>query len=537
MLSEIIKETIPKKDINQEHIQKIINYAHNIKGLIDKKKERFKNYEKFYYLGNDTYAPITLKRLFGELNIIRALIFTPERLVIKPIVTEELTPIQKKLLDRLVDRVQDNFYSFFRLDREIKEAILQALIYGYCPIKVFYYGDGVLYKIVPVYNFGVLYESLDLEDRQQVILHITHLTKEKIQKDYNIDIEKIIAEEVSTKKETAHLKIYALTKEYGMLTYSPSEEEFWEPDNAEKLYPIWEIYLNEMYHFGTGQDIWHRFVYIPTLNSIIAQQKLLTYHHPFFVIRTLPLPRNIYGLSLVELIKDIQKQRIKCLNDIEELTELRTHPPFVITSQAVSKDTIKEDVEELVSPGGILVVQDPQANIQNFPPATGLQELYTKLDYWNEQVKFVSGLFEIIMGETIKGARGMGEILATFASSIFRDMAHEIQTTLEQIFTYTANLFKLYSKEDIIIDGQRFRFADFPYFVRFEIESYSASPIKLREVKELMLLLYKMGDIPADILFKVFNLPFYDEYKDFQKTKAEVQVLLAREKEKGEESK
>lgn len=518
---------------------KLIYFAEKIKSLIDKKSSRFEQYEKFYYKGSNVYAPIALKRLHGEINIIKSLIFTPERLIIRPIVVEDLTPLQKTFLDKIWQRVQDNFYTFFRLDKEIKEAVLQALIYGYCPVKVFWYGDGVLYKIIPVYNFGVLYESLDLEDRQQIILHISYMTKEKIKKEFDVDLEKVIAEieMAKPKKEAKIMEIINITKEKALLEKELiTEEEFWISENGEPLYQIWEIYFNELYYLD-GKDRWHKIIYLPLTRQIIAQTPLSTYRHPFFIIRAIPLLHSIYGLSIVELIKDIQMQRIKCLSQIEELTELRTHPPFVVASQAVSKETIQEELAELHTPRGTLIIQDPNAQVKEHPPATGLSELYTKLDYWNEQLKFTTGLFEIIMGEAVKGGRATGEILATFASSIFRDMAHEIQSTLEQIFTFTAELFKLYCKDDIIIENHRYKFADFPYFVRFEIEGYSASPIKMRETKEIMLALYKMGDIPADILFKVFSLPFYEEYKEFQKTKTLAVATKLAEKAKEEEEK
>ncbi|MFN4132436.1 MAG: hypothetical protein ACK4GE_05095 [Caldimicrobium sp.] len=544
-VSNTEEKSIPKSGLKrlQERLNfdenKVISFAHSIDALIQKRQSKFEEYERYYYTGTNESSPLALKRLYGELNFIKSLIFTPDRLIIKPIVVEELTPLQRSLLELLVKRVKDNFYTFFRLDREINEAVLQALIYGYAPIKVFYYGDGVLYKTISPYNFGVLYESLDIDDRQQVILHKTYLTREKILVDFGIDIDKELAlrESIKNVKQTSSLEIWPISSQKGVFYSEPDVDTWYNPENGAELYPIWEIYLNEFYYLGTKKDVWHRIVYLPQIRKIIFTEPQKTYRHPFFIIRAHRLLNSVYGLSLIELLKEVQEQRIKCLQEIERLTALRTHPPFIINSGQVNVNTIEEDIKKLVTPNGYVIIPDPNSRIDKFIPETGLQELYTKLDYWNNQVKYISGLFEIVMGETVKAPKGTGEILATFASSIFRDLSHEIQTTLEQIFTFTAHLFMLYCDEKFKIEDKQYTFGDFPFFVRFEIESHSGSPIKLRETKELILFLFKMGSIPADIIFKVFDLPFYDEYKTYQKMLAETQLLkdIKQQKKKKEE--
>jgi len=487
----------------------------------NQRAKKFEEYLKYYYEGSDkVLGRNRLKRLFGEINTILSLIFTPEAMILSPVCHENLNEVQRKILDTLIREVHDNFITYNRLDVEIEEAILHALIFGYTPIKVYWKGNGVLYKEVNPANFGVLYESLDLDDRQQVIVHKTFMTSEKIKFLYNIDIEEIVARKQQALKKSTMAELMNITKTRAVVdtTSGTVEEDYYKAFDARNLFEVVELYINEYYR--TGEDRWHRFVVLPQEDLILEHSKLTGLRHPFFLMVLYPAYSSCLGVSLIEMIKEIQEKRIECLDRIDNLTELRTYPPIVVTGSAVSPDQIKEDINSLYTPKGHLVIQDPQARYEPYPPQTGLEELYNQMEYWNMQLKYVSGLYEIIMGESGGARTGKGmELLATFATSIFRKLAHRIETVLEDIFTYTAYLYIYNSDKDVIINGKRYKFADFPYDFRINIKSHTASPIDIKMIQELYLMMYRMGDIPAEMLFDLFNLPFKTKYEEYQNKK------------------
>jgi len=507
--------------------EEIIELSKKVFQGTNQRAKKFEEYLKFYYEGSDKISKNKLKRLFGEINTILSLIFTPEAMILNPVCHEDLNDIQRKLLDALIKEIYDNFITYNRLDIEIENAILHTLIFGYTPVKVYWQGNGVVYKEIDPRNFGVLYESLDLNDRQQVIAHKTYMTQEKIKFLYNIDIEEVQVKVQQAQKKSNLADLINVAKERAVVDIrgKPHDESYYKAFNAKGLYEITELYINEYYR--TGEDRWHRYVIVPQANLVLEHNRLTGLRHPFFLMVLYPAYSSCLGVSLIEMIKEVQDKRIECLDRIDELTELRTYPPLVVNGSAVSPDQLQDDLKKFYTPGGYLVIQDPQANYQPYPPQTGLDELYTQMEYWNTQFKFISGLYEIVLGESERIRTGKGlELLATFATSIFRKLAHRIETILEDIFTYTAYLYRYNSDKDIIINGKRYKFADFPYDFRINIKSHTASPIDVKMIQELYLMMYRMGDIPAEMLFDLFNLPFKEKYKEFQEKKVALAMQM-----------
>jgi len=498
----------------------------------ERRRPKFESYLKYYYEGTDQFEGIKLKRLFGEINTILSLIFTPESLLLEPVCHERLNDVQYDLLLALTKEVYDNFVTYNRLDLEIEEAILHALIFGYTPIKVYWKGQGVLYKEINPVNFGVLYESLDLDDRQQVIGHRTFMTKQKVRYLYGIDPDKIVSVKAEGLQRSRLTELINIAKDRAVAQTQMTETDssvLYKAVDAEEMVEVVELYMNEMYE--TGLDIWHRYVILPQANLIVKKEKLTGLRHPFFLMVLYPAYGSCLGVSLIEMIKEIQDKRIESLKKIDEITELRAYPPLIVRGAAVSPDQLREDIGSLYSPKSFLLIQDPQAQYEPYPPQTGLAELYDQLEYWNNQLKFVSGLYEIILGEgsRVRAARGL-EILATFASSIFRKIAHRVETILEDIFTYTAILYQINSDKVVEINGKVYRYADFPYEYRIRIKSHTSSPIDISQIREIFATMYKMGDIPADILFDLFNLPYKKEYEKFKNMKT-VAMAMAKAKE------
>lgn len=521
-----------KSNIFEE--KEILEYSKACFYGTDQRTQKFDEYQSYYYWGGKEVKKESLKRLFGEINTIVSLIYTPSSMIVDPVCDEKLNPEQRAILDAIVQEIYDNFITYNRLDVEIEDAILHALIYGYTPIKVFWKGNGVLYKEIDPRNFGICYESLDISDRQQIIGHKTYMTKDKIKFLYGVDIEREaqIIEQKVRKSDFATVISVAKQKAVIDATGSISFEKYWEGIDAKPLEEVREIYINEYYR--TSKDIWHKFVVIPRFNLIVEHSKLTGINHPFFILSIFPKQGSSLGISLIELIKEVQDKRVESLEKIANITNLRTYPPMVIRGAAISPDQVREDIEQLWTEKGYMTIQDPQSVIDTFPPQTGLSELYEMLEYWNMQVRFITGLFEIVLGEGQRTKMGKGmELLAAFATSPFRRIAHRIETVLEDIFTYSAYLYRLNSNKQVRVGDKFYSFSDFPFDFRINIRSHTASPIDLKIIQDLFFAMYKMGDIPADMLFDLFNLPFKHKYLEF-KEKKQASLILQKMEEKAE---
>lgn len=499
----------------------ILEYSRSVFSGTDQKAYKFKEYLNYYYLGAEDQTQNNLKRLFGEINRILSLIYTPSFMILDPVCNvKDLSKEQRELLDAIVKEVYDNFVTYNRLDIEIKDAILHALIYGYTPIKVFWKGNGVIYKEIDPRNFGIMYESLDITDRQQIIGHRTYMTADKIKFLYGIDYEKKYQIHTQKLQQSGYAYLMAVAKGTAVIDASRAVDAFkpWELSDAKPLVEVIEIYLNEYYR--TSKDVWHKFVIIPKLNKIVDHNRLTGLRHPFFIMSLYPIQNSSLGISLIEMVKEIQKKRIETLSKISEITALRTYPPMIIRGAAVNADQLREDIKQLWTERGFLSIQDPQAMIDTFPPSTGLQELYEMIEYWNMQLKYVTGLHEVILGEPQRTRMGKGiELMAAFASSTFRDLAHRVEAVLEDIFTFAAYLYRINYDEPVKIGDKSYRFSDFPYDFRINIRSHTASPIDIKIIQDIFFAMYKMGDIPADMLFDLFNLPFKGKYLEYKKEK------------------
>jgi len=217
-LRELISEDELLQDtgfeVEEKQIEEYANICFN-----PSRAEYFKTLRKFYYQG-DEFINSLIKRQFGEIQQIASLIFTPEKIILegKFSFPEEVLDIEKKLLDSLVREVENNFYTVHGLDNVISQCIEASLVMGTCPIKVYFYGhkigskwvyQGIKYQKILPENLGVLYESLPIDDRQQVIAHRTFVSPQRIKRLYGIDIEEI--REKAKQKETSSYKILPIS--------------------------------------------------------------------------------------------------------------------------------------------------------------------------------------------------------------------------------------------------------------------------------------------------------------------------------------
>lgn len=514
--------------------ENLLRYKDLCISQIFKRQTDFEKYERYYFYGGEN-SKADINKIFGELNSIAALVFSPEKIILEARVDAQNIPIiHRKILDALTEKVLYNFYTAERLDIVLEESVKKSLYYGYSIIKVFYKDDTktVVYKDIEPYNFAVMYESLPLSDPQQIILHRTYMTPHLIKKRYNITVND---SPIGVMKKSSKASIINIAKDKAMIDSAPSSyDEFWKANNAMNLYPVYELWVNE-YPFTLRRQ-WHKFIIVDDQVVDHIEWKILS--NPFFVIYLYPSRSEVYGMSLIELLEPIQKIRNDKLDDINLLTDLLLHPPLIVTGTTMSKEMLKDEINDFYTPKGAIVLNDPQARAQLAPPNIELGVAYDQINFYDSQVKYITGLQEILLGEKGQGARstGMQDILAQFASAPFKALAHRLQAQLEEIFTYTAQLFQFNDKTPIRlrdVPDQTFYFSMIPYDYRMEVKGYSASPIVAKENLTIAFQLLQAGLIPPELFIDLVNLPYSDRIKAYmeeQKKAMAMQSMIQNQK-------
>jgi len=525
-----LKKQIPFEEKQlKEYLDFTISRANSLGDIAEK-------YQRIYYQGDEAeLSPIN--KLFGEINSIASLIYTPEKILIDIVRadgrTKETTPSERQLLDALKEKLIHNFYTYHELDVISEVAVRDAIITGYTPVKVYWKQGGVKIKQIENKNFAVVYENIPIDDPQQIIMHRTYLTTQMIKLKYGISIPETISPEIKT---TTKGKIFVTAKEKSVADLTQSVEDFYlTPVSYRGLQEVYELWINE--YPWTGKDLWHRFE-ILGYNRQIVNHEISTIGHPFFIIRPYVLSNSVYGFSIISIIKAIQQKRTQRLNDISALTDLLMYPPLLITGQNVSKEQLKEDVKQLWTPGGWLVIQDPQGKIQPAPPAVNLQSAYSEIEFYDAQIRHITGLHEIVLGERATGTRatGMATLLAQFASAPFQRIASRLQAQLEEIFTYTAKLFQINDNTPVKIGDKFFYFSTIPFDFKVEIKSASISPIQLQTHIKLAYELFLQGWFPPDIFVDLIDLPYSDKIKAYMEEQMQLkaqQALIEGERKEG----
>lgn len=481
-----------------------------------RKQSTLEKYEKYYFQGSE-FSKSDVNKIFGEINSIASLIFSPEKIILEARVEDQNIPLtHRKLLDALTEKVLYNFYTAERLDIVLEEAVKKSIYYGYSIIKAYWKDDtrSVVYREIEPYNFSVMYESLPLTDPQQVILHRTYMTGQLIKKKYGISV---AYDNAVIGRGSAKGKILNIAKDKAVLDVTAgTDEEFWKSNDAMELNPVYELWINEYPY--TLRKQWHKFIIIDEKIVDHVEWKILG--HPFFILFIYPSRNEVYGMSLIEQLEGIQETRNQKLRDIDNLTNLLLYPPLIVTGTTMSKDMLKEEVNDFYTPKGSIVLSDPTARAQLSPPNVELGAAYEQINFFDMQVKYITGLQEILLGEKTSGARatGMADILAQFASAQFRSMAHRLQAQLEEIFTYTAQLFQFNDKTPVRLKDEQdknFYYSMIPYDYRMEVKGYSASPIMAKENMQIAFELLKAGLLPPDLFIDIINLPYSDRIKAY----------------------
>jgi len=216
-------------------------------------------------------------------------------------------------------------------------------------------------------------------------------------------------------------------------------------------------------------------------------------------------------------LKEIQNRRNDTYKLIDKVTDLYAEPPVAVTGMNISNEQVRAEVRELYTPNGVISIQDPNARIEQLPPKSDLGALYSKLDRYDNQVKYLTGLTEVVMGESMKGVRSAGHagLLAAFASAPLRGKSNTIESQLEEMFTHGAYLYIMNYREKVKVGDMSMYLSTIPYDFKLEIRSFTTSPIEMRETISLAKELTIAKLMPVEVFLDISSLPYTEKIKEY----------------------
>ena len=485
----------------------------------DRRKALYDIYRNFYYQGGaDVESDVN--RIYGDVNSTLSLIYSPEHLILEGVPVKQMDPddpaeeAERVILDEIAKLVGNNFFHR-RLDLKTSKITLSALIDGTAPVRAMWRDGGVDYIQCLPEQFGVAYEGLDLDDENQVFCFETELTESEVKRRYPEFARKIVTLGETGDAKAGSLKVF-LGGGQGSneANVQPLAVFDFKPQTAMKTYTAYGLY-----QFDHDEKQWR----VTILVNNVAVKDYLTGSstHNWFLIKPLEIPGNIWGLSLIQLLKGIQTKRDDFLAQLNHAIEKSINPPLVATGHNIGSESLSDKAKDLDRPGGTMTFDAMSGKIEPWLPKLDIQAGFEVLGYYDAQSKFIMGKNEVLSGESQKNVRGQGyaSLLAQFASTDLKRVAHTLEAQFEEIFTYTGILFQINDDTTYKRNGRTFTLAQWSQSYRVEIYAHTGSPITTENNIQLTLSLHKEGIIPPDVLTEILPLPYKNKILEYIKKK------------------
>lgn len=515
------KSTAPKKPQTDAEVIKLVSDCFFTR---DKRKAMYDVYRNFYYQGgNNTSSDVN--RIYGDVNSTLSLIYSPEQLILEGVPvqpTDSDDPAEEAervILDEIAKAVGNNFFHR-RLDLKTSKIALSALIDGTSPVRGDWKNGGVDYVQCMPESFGIAYEALDLDDEEQIFAFETELTEQQINKRYPKKAKSILSYGQSGDPRSSNLKVFidgGQGNNQGQVVEVATFD--FKPQAAIRTYTA-----AGLYQFDHCAKQWR----ITTLiNSIVVDDYLTgSSTHNWFLIKPLEIPGNIWGLSIIQLLMGIQTKRDDFLANLNHAIEKGINPPLVVSGFNIGTESLTDKVKQLDEPGGSAIFDGQSVKIEPWLPELDIHAGFEVLGYYDSQSKFIMGKNEVLSGESQRNVRGQGyaSLLAQFASTDLKRVAHTLEAQFEELFTYTGILFQINDDTTYKQEGRVFTLAQWSRSYRIEIYAHTGSPITTENNIQLTLALHKEGIIPPDVLTEILPLPYKNKILDYIKKKEKAEA-------------
>lgn len=355
-----MNKKIEDKDKNRD--KELIALAEMCFFNLDRRNAEYESYRSYYHNGADTFSRKSdINKIFGEINNMLSLVYSPDNMILENIVdkTVEQTPLEKDIASVIYEKTHENIFAN-RTELQLNRIMLGAIIDGISIIKVVWNKDTQNCDLVYVQpdNFGVLYESMEINDKFQVFCHKTQYTDAEIKANYPSVYKQIKRSKESSKVErTNAMELIAGTATSSALVDKgdPATRSF-KPQSGLDTYTV-----KELWRFVRGD--WER--------AIIIEDKVINVkimpENPFFILRPIEMANYFWGMPIIYEIKEIQDSRNDKLALMNHAVTLKTAPPLIVSGYMINYEDAVKYKEQLKEPGGVMVLPGSQGNVKVDP--------------------------------------------------------------------------------------------------------------------------------------------------------------------------
>jgi hypothetical protein len=417
-------------------------------------------------------------------------------------------------------------------------ALLWALVFGSTFVKPIWRGNTIYPGIVSPHNFGVLREDEMQLHRQEAFAHWYTITESQFRNDYALlprlealitRLDKRAEGRIESQEAGVDRIVLSAMHPFGSATSGPSGTGMadWMSAAGREYVPRVKEELLDMVELIVFDDALndYRLVTMASPDIVIFDRPLantgwIAKEPPFVQIVPTPMPNYFWGMSEVERLMPLQRQRNRCMAQINHLQELQAHAPW--TSSGFPAPELLEMQYVLDSPGGFLNQPDPSGIGGGGPKAERVKvevpsDLYERIAQIDADFDEMSGLPPVTRGQNPAGVRAAGHAneLAKLGSSRAKKRALVVEDSLEQVATIMLRLMKKHDPTILTApipggkpdDVDKFVLKQFPDDFIVKVDAHSNSSIAVEDHTQLVFELLKVKAIDRDDALEMLPIP------------------------------
>lgn len=445
------------------------------------------------------------------------------------------------------------------LDTDFKNALDWSFPYGSTFIKFrprvwqrrdengeIVHGFNTQHFMVEPHNFGVLREDKRGLYKQEAFCETYHVTKSQLRNELEVaahkDREWLLSVAQTSASNTGQVsagpidRLIVTSIQGGAITGNASMwgspvSTMYRPSTIEDLIEMTELYVYDDdiadYRIVTLVNQMHP-VWDRPIGKIFVPKTI-----PYVQICPRPSEDYFWGHSEVEKLVPLQDMLNERIADIRHLLKKQAHAPSSITGETAIPDEMQLALD---TPGGLLALQSPAANVNNHQP-TIPNDLWNDVRQIKEFFGEVSGLPPINQGKGEQGVRSKGQtqLLSQLGSTRPKNRALIVEESLDACADVIVKIQKKYDKrpmkEEKDEEATTFFAAQFTSDYQAKVDGHSSSPVFMDAYEEKVFNLFDRGIIDKEMVLQLIDLPMKKMAKLRLKTKIEPAEAAAHKEE------
>jgi hypothetical protein len=537
--------------------KEILEAIERLKSKLAYNRWYYKQKYNYFYYGTPTEFSAKVNNIFSTINQLLSLIYSADHLILEPRLDNSLDETDsKEFVERIVSKLANTIREDFentKSDDELSKIILDALITKNGFGKIIYNSEGFwetpkVIRLNP-YNMAIGYDSLNIRDLSQIIMHRTFMTSREFEIRYKDAYKKIKSKyQKALEEQTSDQINQDLALQLLPPTQSPSgaqvpyEIELNKPAVVNKQ-PVFDMFeIVELWHYDFEEKKWVEKI---AAEDIILETRLHMVN-PFFSIIAIDYATDEYGFSVIELLKNIQDGMEDIYSDVQKARKRLIDPPVLISGFGVNPE-VKDEIEAAIKTGGSVEIIDAQGvKIDTYESKIQPQIAMEEKQTLEQDAQKVMSMTSIMQGVPAKNVRSASyaQILSQFSAAPLKKIAVKIEEQIEDMFNTMAEIYinGSVTTYKMLLKGQTltYSFSNLKTidWGRIVIYAHSSSPIIQEENQMLLIQLTQMGLIPKEVLIEVLDLPFKDkilEYIKKQEMNQQAQAMAQQNQEKAKE--